>query len=1029
MTGSCPYCALVELADAYVRRRMLPQQHELQPGQKCNFRQPDTLTLYHHLARLLAQGYHRASFSQLNPATHFPSLTFVSSTPPLLAGWRSQLHQSLHRALVLPRSSSRGEDGGDNDREDEEIMGSFWNALAPPQHRHRPQFKQRQHNARGGGDHRSIRDGDDALSQWSCKAAVASGLCNEVCRALLALQQSQQSQVVAQRVLGLILMHVAAGRGDARAGRHGKAEGGEGEKEKKRNGLEVEALMIGKGSRRVPSSTLLSFSTPLLVALRTSLTLGPALSPAQLDITIRPCYFVSAASNRCRPPPPVLSPAAAARLVAVARELPQQLSVPFLVALLRALRHEEENLKEKGEGGSIKSEVLEGEETEREGRGERARNGSQGAELAETGSNFNVAEQLQARPHFTRTVATPHRPLSLPSPPPPAAGATVAVAYFPLDQVLQLFLGCLHDIFLRSPTHVQDALASALQPTAATLSPGFPSARPRSKIDPVLALPRAVALHLLSFLNPKRLAKVEAVSPAWYDFLSSPLSDTLLWRPLLPLLQAPFTADSHEETEGARSFRWGRGQGHRLWRELYQRRNKVWRRLRKSMWGQNVPSICRERYQAADADVYAPPLLCGAAFLDFEMEERLVEWDAGGSNMALSSPRYSPGQRLFRVLFTDLMKVDSPSEVNLRGKEGGEAGQESVFGASPTLCQYCGGLRELLSWCPSGKMSVAKEWRGEPQSDNDKEDEETAGEGEGGEKRRSKKRRQIDIMEEDAQAEKKNGGVGQEERAVHACMLLGRYEKFERCRSKLSSSSRTSSRSKAAHGTIEIERVVPLNRWKYVFGTRLQCETSLLSSFKEAVRAWRAMREREEAAIWQDKKVSKRVAVLSAAVHEHSLRRVCRVLGCLAIVTPDNIVEHTAWHRAMARAGGKEELGGRKEFSDAALPSYPANPCPHACLLLSCIHATSRIIFITLKRSNRARHRQQQQQQRQQQHQQTRKCRNPQLATSHIIFITLKRSSRARHRQRQEQQRQQQHQQTGKRSDPQPVLHYRHVGR
>lgn len=993
---------------------MLPQQHELQPGQKCKFRQPDTLTLYHHLARLLAQGYHRASFSQLNPATHFPSLTFVSSTPPLLAGWRSQLHQSLHRALVLPRSSSRGEDGGDNDREDEEIMGSFWNALAPPQHRHRPQFKQRQHNARGGGDHRSIRDGDDALSQWSCKAAVASGLCDEVCRALLALQQSQQSQVVAQRVLGLILMHVAAGRGDARAGRHGKAEGGEGEKEKKRNGLEVEALMIGKGSRRMPSSTLLSFSTPLLVALRTSLTLGPALSPAQLDITIRPCYFVSAASNRCRPSPPVLSPAAAARLLAVARELPQQLSVPFLVALLRALRHEEENLKEKGEGGSIKSEVLEGQETEREGRGERARNGSQGAELAETGSNFNVAEQQQARPHFTRTVATPHRPLSLPSPPPPAAGATVADAYFPLDQVLQLFLGCLHDIFLRSPTHVQDALASALQPTAATLSPEFPSARPRSwvsyslafllhvvraprecgglpgagkksevemkgcststraslsfspdsylppsslfstthvllsslainyglfapapskpipalppaglpssppppspsrKIDPVLALPRAVALHLLSFLNPKRLAKVEAVSPAWYDFLSSPLSDTLLWRPLLPLLQAPFTADSHEETEGARSFRWGRGQGHQLWRELYQRRNKVWRRLRKSMWGQNVPLICREGYQAADADVYAPPLLCGAAFLDFEMEERMVEWDAGGSNMALSSPRYSLGQRLFRVLFTDLMKVDSPSEVNLRGKEGGEAGQESVFGASPTLCQYCGGLRELLSWCLSGKMSVAKEWRGEPQSDNDKEDEETAGEGEGGEKRRSKKRRQIDIMEEDAQAEKKNGGVGQEERAVHACMLLGRYEKFERCRSKLSSSSRTSSRSKAAHGKIEIERVVPLNRWKYVFGTRLQCETSLLSSFKEAVRAWRAMREREEAAIWQDKKVSKRVAVLSAAVHEHSLRRVCRVLGCLAIVTPDNIVEHTAWHRAMARAGGKEELGGRK---------------------------------------------------------------------------------------------------------------------
>ena len=456
------------------------------------------------------------------------------------------------------------------------------------------------------------------------------------------------------------------------------------------------------------------------------------------------------------------------------------------------------------------------------------------------------------------------------------------------------------------------------KPIPALLLAGLPSSPPPpfpppNKVDPLLAVPPVVALHLLSFLNPKRLAKAEAVSPAWYHFLSSPLADSLLWRPLLPLLHAPSTADSQEEREGERAYRWESRQGHRLWRELYRRRNKVWRRLRKSRWGgQSVPMMCQEGYHAADTDVYTPPLLCGAAFLDLEEGERLTECDAGGSPVAPSCPRYSPGQRLFRVLFTDLMKVDSSSGFDLRGEEGGEDGQESAYGALPSLCQHCGGLQELSSWWPTGEMRGTKELRGEPKREKDEEEEEkTAGGGEGGGNRRSSKRSQTEILAGDAQAEEKGGGVGREERAARACMLLGRYVHYYR--SKRTSSTRTSSRSKATHGTIESKRVVPSSRWKDVFGTRLQCETSLLSSFKQAVRAWRAMREREDAATWQVKKGTKRVAVLSAAVHEHSLRRVCRVVGCVAIVTPDNVVEHTAWHGVMARAGGKEELGGETE--------------------------------------------------------------------------------------------------------------------
>ena len=379
---------------------MLPQQQERQQEQDCTSRQPDTLTLHRRLARLLAQGYHRASSSQLNASMRIPSATFISC-PPLLSGWRSQLHEALHRALVLPRPSNRVEEGGDDSREDEETMEWFWNALAPPQHRHRPQYKERQHHTRGGGGHRSPRDGDDALSQWSCPAAVASGLCEEVCRALLALQQTQQTEVVARRVLGLILMHVAAGGGEAGEGRQGKAEGGGLGKEKKRSGLEPEAVMRSKGSRSVPASPVLSFSTPLLVALQTSLTLGPALSPAQLNVTILPCFFVSASSHFRPRPPPTLSPVATARLLAVAGRLPQQLSVPLVVALLRALRQEEEKLGERGEGGNLGCEALKGQERERGGRGDSARNGSEGAGRPDSRSD----DRRRARGDPTSTYA------------------------------------------------------------------------------------------------------------------------------------------------------------------------------------------------------------------------------------------------------------------------------------------------------------------------------------------------------------------------------------------------------------------------------------------------------------------------------------------------------------------------------------------------------------------------------------------------------------------------------------------------
>lgn len=208
---------------------MMMQQQATQ-GQERAARQPNTLTLYSQLARLLAQGYHRALSSQSSPSS-----TLTSSPPPPLplTGWRSQLQDALRRALVLPRPTNRAdEEGGDKDGEDEEMMEWFWNALAPPPHRHHHQHQHQQHQHKhqhhtrgGGGGRRSIRDDDDALSLWSCPAAVASGLCEEVCHALAGLQQSRQTHKVAGRVLGLLLRHVAAGGGEAAEGGHENAGG------------------------------------------------------------------------------------------------------------------------------------------------------------------------------------------------------------------------------------------------------------------------------------------------------------------------------------------------------------------------------------------------------------------------------------------------------------------------------------------------------------------------------------------------------------------------------------------------------------------------------------------------------------------------------------------------------------------------------------------------------------------------------------------------------------------------------------
>ena len=70
------------------------------------------------------------------------------------------------------------------------------------------------------------------------------------------------------------------------------------------------------------------------------------------------------------------------------------------------------------------------------------------------------------------------------------------------------------------------------------------------------------------------------------------------------------------------------------------------------------------------------------------------------------------------------------------------------------------------------------------------------------------------------------------------------------------------------------------------------------------------MREREDEATWQVTRGSKRVARLSAAVQKQSMQLLCRVVGCTAVITPDNLIGHAAWHREMARAGGEEGGGG-----------------------------------------------------------------------------------------------------------------------
>lgn len=171
--------------------------------------------------------------------------------------------------------------------------------------------------------------------------------------------------------------------------------------------------------------------------------------------------------------------------------------------------------------------------------------------------------------------------------------------------------------------------------------------------------------------------------------------------------------------------------------------------------------------------------------------------------------------------------------------------------------------------------------------------------------------RSANEEEEDKIGEEKEEETGREERAARACML-GRYVHVEiyksrssNCRSSTSSTSRMSTRS-----TLQSTAAPLSSRWKDVFRTRFQSETSLLSSFKQAVRPWRAMRERDDEATWQVTRGSKRVARLSAAVVKHSMELLCRVVGCAAVITPDNLIGHAAWHRDMARAGGEEGGGG-----------------------------------------------------------------------------------------------------------------------
>jgi len=287
--------------------------------------------------------------------------------------------------------------------------------------------------------------------------------------------------------------------------------------------------------------------------------------------------------------------------------------------------------------------------------------------------------------------------------------------------------------------------------------------------------------------------------------------------------------------------------------------------------------------ECKDTDVYASPLLCGAAFLELEAGQLMLN--------------HRPAQRLFHVLFVDLMSgYASRFEVG-GGKEG-----EGVVWALPRLCQHCGGLQELPRW--PGKEPGAKDWWDEEDEREDEEDEEEGGAGGGGGIRMSNNRGKTELVVEDAQDEEKEERAGREERAARACML-GRYVYSERSRSTTTSSSSRTTRSNPSSTPAP-----PSSRWKDVFGTRLQCETSLLSSFKQAIRAWRAVREREDAETWQVKRGSKRVAGLSAAVQEQSMRRLCRVVGCVAVVTPDTVIEHTAWHRDMARAGWREGGGG-----------------------------------------------------------------------------------------------------------------------